>query len=351
MSELKQKISVIIPCYNVEKLVSRCLESVLTQSVGLEHLEIILVDDASTDNTLEVLKSYEQRYPENIMIIACDTNGKQGTARNIALQYASGEYISFVDSDDVIHRDMYKILMEIAGATDSDIVQFRYICRNSIEEVNTEETLKDISYKEYDFSDFQKRRLLFIDDSILNQSCTTKFYKRELIEKAGVRFAEGMAYEEPLFTYPLKYYVNKVAVTETFLYYYISNKSGTINEYMADLSTIIQHPQVQLDTFNVMKSKPEFDECKREVEFYFMHTFYAETFYFLKYRNSTMPVALFRELAGILEENVPEYRQNPYINDPLLVSEKLLIDLIDKLKNMDDNMAQLILDNAMKIIN
>ena len=120
------KISVIVPCHNVVGMVGECLESIVNQTIGLSHLEIILVDDASTDNTVDVLKYYEQKYSDNIMLVLCDKNGRQGTARNIGMSYATGNYISFVDSDDWIHPDMYKILAGIMMNNSCDIVQFRY---------------------------------------------------------------------------------------------------------------------------------------------------------------------------------------------------------------------------------
>lgn len=67
-----EKISVIIPCYNVKDMVSECLDSIVAQTIGLEHLEIILVDDASTDETVSVLKKYEEKYPDNIMLVLCE---------------------------------------------------------------------------------------------------------------------------------------------------------------------------------------------------------------------------------------------------------------------------------------
>jgi glycosyltransferase involved in cell wall biosynthesis len=104
------KISVIIPCYNVEAYIDRCLESVMSQTIGLEHLEVIAVNDASTDRTLEKLYQWERRFPENIMVITYEKNIRQGGARNIGLQYASGEYIGFVDADDWIDSAMYQKL-------------------------------------------------------------------------------------------------------------------------------------------------------------------------------------------------------------------------------------------------
>ena len=118
-----EKISVIIPCYNVKDMVSECLDSIVAQTIGLEHLEIILIDDASADETVSVLKKYEEKYPDNIMLVLCEKNGRQGTARNIGLSYATGDFISFVDSDDWIHPVMFKELFDIMNKNDCDVVQ------------------------------------------------------------------------------------------------------------------------------------------------------------------------------------------------------------------------------------
>lgn len=106
-------VSIIVPCYQVEKYIRRCVDSIINQSIGFENIELILVDDASTDGTLEILRKYEKMYP-GIIVIECEKNGRQGTARNIGLQYATGKYIGFVDADDWIEPDMYEHMYLIA---------------------------------------------------------------------------------------------------------------------------------------------------------------------------------------------------------------------------------------------
>lgn len=96
----------------MEKYIDRCLSSVVQQSIGMEHMQIILVNDASTDNTLEKLLLWETRYSDNILVITYEQNLRQGGARNIGLNYATGDYIGFVDSDDWIEPDMYEVLVE-----------------------------------------------------------------------------------------------------------------------------------------------------------------------------------------------------------------------------------------------
>ncbi len=339
------KISVIIPCYNVEKIVSRCLESVLAQSIGYENLEIIIVDDKSTDNTVSILEDYEKRYPENIMLIKCDTNGKQGTARNIGLMYATGEYISFVDADDMINSRMYEILLGIIEESKCEIVQFRY---KGIVGDGKQEEIENVSYDVHNFTDSVVRKKYMLNSAILNESCTQKIYSRELILKSGVGFAEGVSYEEPLFTYPLKFFVEKVAVTETPLYYYIYNENGTTASYMSKPSKILEHLDVQAQAFEFVKGLGVYEEYKDEVDLYILHSFYVETFYFMKYRGYNMPVALFRYMCKWVMKNIPESLNNMYLSDKSLEKERQLVLLIDgKLLNNSDDVIQRELDEVM----
>ena len=107
---MAKKISIIIPCYMVEQYIDRCVNSLLNQSIGLENLELIFINDASPDLTLSKLLDYEQLYPESILIIDSKENMKQGGARNLGLMYASADYIGFVDSDDWVEPTMFEKL-------------------------------------------------------------------------------------------------------------------------------------------------------------------------------------------------------------------------------------------------
>ena len=119
-----KKISIIIPCYNCQEYIQFCLHSVFEQTIGLSQLEIILLDDASTDGTLNVLMQYEKKYPEDIMLIPLSENGKQGKARNIGMSYATGEYVLFLDADDVLHKVACEHLYNTAVKQQADIVNY-----------------------------------------------------------------------------------------------------------------------------------------------------------------------------------------------------------------------------------
>lgn len=118
------KISVIVPAYNAEKTLAACLCNLVHQT--LSDMEIILVNDCSTDNTLSVMMDCEAQFPDKIIVVNSDKNRGAGGARNVGLCYASGEYIGFVDSDDVMVPEMYEKLYQKAVEGDYDIVDCGY---------------------------------------------------------------------------------------------------------------------------------------------------------------------------------------------------------------------------------
>lgn len=101
---MKDKISIIVPCYNVQKYVMRCFWSIYNQTYGFENLEVIFVDDLSEDNTWPILESLQKRYPGNVVSLKAKNKGRCGGARNLGMDVCSGKYITFVDADDCIHK-------------------------------------------------------------------------------------------------------------------------------------------------------------------------------------------------------------------------------------------------------
>ena len=116
---MKIKVSVIIPVYNTEDYLRECIESLVNQT--LREIEILIVNDGSTDSSLEIMKEFKNKYP-NIIKIFDKVNGGQASARNYALPFAQGEYLGFVDSDDCVDSTMYEEMYEKAEKEDADIV-------------------------------------------------------------------------------------------------------------------------------------------------------------------------------------------------------------------------------------
>ena len=114
-----KKVSIIVPIYNVEKYLSKCLDSLVNQT--LADIEIIIVNDGSPDNSYKIVKDYLKKYPDKIKYYE-KSNGGQGSARNLGLTKATGEYVGYVDSDDYVNLTMYEKMYQKAKKTDADIV-------------------------------------------------------------------------------------------------------------------------------------------------------------------------------------------------------------------------------------
>ena len=111
---MMKKVTVIIPCHNAEEYLSQCLESLIRQSIGFENLDVICIDDASTDGTGSLLDAMAEQYPDSVRVFHLSKNRKQGGARNVGLAQAQGEYVAFLDADDWVVVSIYEKLFGIA---------------------------------------------------------------------------------------------------------------------------------------------------------------------------------------------------------------------------------------------
>lgn len=123
------KVSIIIPVYNVEIYLTRCLDSCLQQDLSYDEYEIIAINDGSTDNSLSILQDYADRYP-NLKIVNQD-NRKQGAARNRGIEIATGDYIWFVDSDDWLEPNVLNYLYQSAWGADISIIDSSFVVQNN----------------------------------------------------------------------------------------------------------------------------------------------------------------------------------------------------------------------------
>ena len=216
-------ISVIIPVYNVELYLKRCVNSVLRQ----ENIsfEIILVDDGSTDSSGNICNEYTAKYPE----IKCIhiTNSGPSTAKNVGYDIATGNYISFIDSDDEIKPDMFSQMLKSGYQHDADIVCCNYIQID--EEGNISHT--EHTSQEYVLTQDEALKAILIKDKIYSQ-CWTKIYKRETMEKYGVKNTEGLKTEED-FIYNIQAftYSKTICIVDKPLYIHTSRSKSLSKDY------------------------------------------------------------------------------------------------------------------------
>lgn len=228
-----KEISIIIPVYNIEKYVSRCLDSCLSQS--MENIEVIVVNDGSIDSSCQIISQYKKTYP-NIVVID-QINRGLSAARNVGMQYATGKYIWFVDGDDYIDKESIEIILNyLRIENDIDVIVI-----GRFEEYKNKTI--PVPHKVV-FSRFKTGVEYFIssvDNETFRTNVWDKIIKRSLIEEHSLKFVEGLLYEDMFFVLQLFMFAGKVLVVPHYLYHYIHYNSNSITRQIRekDLDVLI----------------------------------------------------------------------------------------------------------------
>lgn len=237
-------VSVIIPVYQGKNYLRRCMESVLAQSYT--EYEIILVDDGSTDGSAEICDEYAEKQ-QKITVIHKE-NGGLSSARNAGLEIASGEYVMFIDADDVIHHKMLETELKVLKEKNADI----FICGlkrfTAMEEIDTyTELYVENCVKVQTGLEIEKG--FFYDKNVEKYvSCCGKLFKRTIF--SGIRFPQGRLFEDEYITYKLYYECERIVITDIVLYFYFTNPDGITKN------------------LNLNKRFDEYDAQKERIEFF-----------------------------------------------------------------------------------
>ena len=192
------KVSIIVPFYNVEGYIEKCLDTLVNQT--LKDIEIILVNDGSKDNSEFIVKKYLDKYKDKIIYLEKE-NGGLSDARNFGIPHATGEYIAFLDSDDYVEKDMYEKMYNIAKKENSDMVQCNFYWE-----------YPDLNKKKIaDMPKYSGKKEMFEKTRV---EAWNKLIKRDILEESKVEFPKGLRYEDVEFTYKLVPYINKVSFIE-----------------------------------------------------------------------------------------------------------------------------------------
>ena len=210
------KVSIIVPFYNVEKYIEKCLQTLVNQT--LEDIEIILVNDGSQDGTEEIAKKYQEQYPQKIKYLEKE-NGGLSDARNVGMEVATGEYVSFIDSDDYISLDFYETLLETIVDNDSDIVECGVV--KFYENRKFDEYSDDLKVTNYDTLDGLEG---LINENPFKQHVWNKLYKTNIA--LDIPYAVGKLNEDEFWTYQIFGKAKKVTRINKTMYYYFQRGSS-----------------------------------------------------------------------------------------------------------------------------
>ena len=219
--DIKPIISVIIPVYNAGKYLEKCLESITHQTY--ENIEIIIVNDGSTDGSKNLCEKYAQK--DNRIILINTENRGAGRARNTGLEVAKGEYISFIDSDDYICNDYYERLYNMIKATESDIAMGRY---QRISEHNTMQFANSGEIKEYTKREALLKLYGEDEDVYVNLVILpNKLFKRSLFGD-DIKYPIDRLIDDEFIIYKLIDRSNKIAYTDDVMYAYVQSDSSVM---------------------------------------------------------------------------------------------------------------------------
>lgn len=212
------KVSIIIPVYNSERFLRRCLDSCISQT--LEEIEIIVVNDASPDHSDIIMREYEEKLPEKIQCIYLQENIRQGGARNVAIRHARGEFVTFVDGDDLIDKEMCEKLYTESMRTKADIVY----C-NMLEQTKDGSFLISNRFPNEAVGDVSENIVPILVQPYVGP--VAHIIKKEIITDNDFFFPEGIFSEDTAITKLWDLYANKIAKIEGAYYAYCLNEEST----------------------------------------------------------------------------------------------------------------------------
>lgn len=304
-----KKISMVVPCFNSASYLEECFASIKNQTIGLENIQVIFVDDASTDNTLECLREFARAYPQSVEVVSLPENRRQGGARNAGLARAVGEYVMFLDSDDWLDDSMCEKTYGKAAEYRVDILQFCLI--HVYRQGSTKDSASRYGFLDGTLPEIRKGMLL---GTLFTFGSQNKLYRTSFLREQEAVFPEGVVYEEPYFVYPLLFEAERFYSMEEGVYYYRQTEPSTTVKHMKEKNTLYNHPFVQLELLKKLISRKRYiEEYYSEIEFHFLHSYYIETIYFAGKDNKYLGADYFHNMQRTILELFPEYKQNPYL--------------------------------------
>jgi len=286
---MDKKVSIIVPVYNTEKYLTKCLESLVNQT--LKEIEIIIINDGSKDNSEKIIMNYIDKYSDKIKYIYQENSG-QAVARNKGIQMAKGEYIAFVDSDDYVDERTYEILWNEAKEKDYDI-----LCFNLYEDIDGNIRRAMVYNTEND--DMVKKYITS------EASPCNKIIKTCILRDNNLGFLEGHIYEDFALVPRLALYTNKIGYIDKCLYYYVIHSNSTMrqecfNQKLMDIFLVLEY---LYDAF----SETEYIE---ELEYlYIEHLLHSASLRFLKYKEGIEQI---QKIARIMKQKFPKWEKNKY---------------------------------------
>lgn len=326
-----KKVSVVVPCYNAARYLDKCLDYLLHQTIGIENMEIILVNDASTDDgaTWNLIVEYEQKFPDTIIAISLEKNLRQGGARNVGVSYASGEYLIFCDADDWLLHETLEHCYQAAKEYNADVVEFLI---NDIRDheltVPLEKGNRNLLI-ELDTEERRKEFLLLVSKEV-SYGSQKKFYKLSLIQENHITFAEHLIFEEPSFMVPVRLYEHVHYFLDEKLYIcYLSPGSTVRSDWKKEHKW--DNPQVWMTLMEDLSKRGMLQKYYQELEYQFLKWGMGLTLRMILRQGGSVSKEELQFLVDMTLRLFPDIRKNQYLRKDAERedSDSLLLVLLD----------------------
>ncbi len=296
------KVSIVVPIYNLEKYVPRCMEALVNQT--LENIEIICVDDGSTDSAPKIIESYKEKYPDKVKVFHKE-NGGEWSARNYGLKKATGKYVGFIDSDDIPEITWAEKLYNAAEKNNADIAFSGYdrIDLETGKQVNVEMTQYGTMTKKVDYND---DFIVYINPSLWN-----KIYKREKVK--DIEFLPFRGCNDTLFL--INALFDKIEtltfIPDVLYHYYLRQSSQIHNIGPKDIENLKKYLLVTKEN---LINKGKYEECKYLMdEMAFLHLGIS-WMYMVSYDKNVKMTEMLKETKKYLNENFPTWKKNKFLS-------------------------------------
>lgn len=325
------KVSVIVPAYNVENYIEKCLNSLVNQT--LEDIEIIVVNDGSQDKTKEKILDFCNKYPQKVKYLEKE-NGGLSSARNFGMPYAVGEYVAFLDSDDYVELSMYEEMYNEAKRENFDMVECDFIWEYP-------------NKKRFDHGELaHSKKEMIVKNRVV---AWNKLIKREVIEKAKIEFPMGLRYEDVEFFYKLVPFLDKVSIVNKCFIHYIQRGNSIVN------TQNIRTKEIFTVLNNVIKYYKEnniYEEYKDELEYTYARILLCSSLKrMIKIKEKDERRKAISETWVILNTNFPSWRDNKFLKENISMKNLYMrfIGLLMKYKIIKIDAQEYLDENKKKL--
>ena len=300
------KVSVIVPVYNGEKYIRRCLASLFRQT--LNDIEVIVIDDGSTDTTAEIVLECQKSYMSSLQFYKNNENVGLGSSRNVGLQYAQGEYVIFVDADDWVEPEYCERLYSKARENGADIVYCGYVSESEKGDVIS----KFVPLHSDGEMSVPFAKEVFCDNLHSTISYWSQLVKREIYTETGFRCLDGANYDEDYILLCLPFICEKIAVVDKPLYHWIQREESMSN---AKISHVNDRIKVANEVVKMAQLLEVFEGYKEEWEYYYVLNVLICSMYDYEDKKiyAEFPYREAEALYSIVKQQFPFFLDNKYL--------------------------------------